>query len=181
MPIKIENRSSSQTTDFEQYINAAAECVPTEHLRGLARIVIVDRIDDPRLPKDQAASLPALYFPKVPGSPTAYGEIALAVLLPDTSFFKRFVAKSQLKANVVQCTLLIIGQHHFITMSGRRKGATGAERVVRDYVERYFKIWRDRQQGLRARLAKPLLPYLERWQKAAQKRYAEEARRKRAS
>ena len=181
MPIKIENRSSNPSLQLEEFINAAVECVPTEHIRGLGRIVLVDTIDDPRLPKEQAGKLPAIYFPKVPGSPVAYGEIALGVLMPEASFLKRFLAKSQLKANVVQCTLLIVAQHHHLTIAGRRKGATGIERSVREYVEKFFKVWRDRQQGLRARLARPLIPYLERWQKAAQKRYADDARRKRAS
>src|SRR5688572_432766 len=121
MPLKIENRSSSPIGGLEQHIAAAAEVVPAEHLRGLSRIVVVDRIDDPRLPKDQAASLPALYFPRVPGSPSAYGEIALGVLLPEASFFKRFLAKSQLRANLVQCTLLVIAQHHLVTISSRKK------------------------------------------------------------
>lgn len=181
MPIKIENRSSHQGTAPEPIIQAAIDCVPTEHLRALHRIVLVDVIDDPRLPADQAVKLPALYFPKVPGSPSAYGEIAMGVLLNQDSFFKRFIAKSQLKANLVQCTLLIVAQHHFITIGGRRKGVAGAERAIREYVDRYFKVWRDSRNDWRARLAKPLLPYLEKWQRAAAKRYAQEAKRKKAS
>jgi hypothetical protein len=181
MPIKVENLSSIQVKELEEQIHRVLDCVPVEHLRGFGRVVVVDRIEDPRLPKDQTEKLPLLYHPRMPGTATAFGEIALPVLLPQEKFWKKLIAKAQLKATLAQAVLMLAAQHHLLTLTSRKKKGGGVERSVREYVEKYFDVWRGRQTGWRARLFKPLLPYFERWQKSVRRRMAEEARRKAAN
>lgn len=182
MAIKVENRSSIPVADIEGQIAAAFDCVPVEHLRGFGRVLVVDRVEDPRLPKAQAEGLPVLYHPRMPGSASAFGEIALAVLLPaDAPWWKRRMARAQLRAMIAQSVISLAAQHYIITLQTRmKKKGPGVERALREYVERYFVVWRDRQTGLRARLFRPLVPYLERWQKSARRYQAEQARKKAA-
>jgi hypothetical protein len=182
MPIKVENRSNVPVKDLEQQINEAFDILPAEHRRGFGRIVVVDRIEDPRLTKEQTENLPLLYRPKMPGLATAFGEIAMGVLRPsDASLLKRIAAKSQGKALIAQSVISLVAQHYYFTLSSRKKKGPEIERAVREYVEKYFKVWRDRQGGLRARIFKPLIPYLERWQKSARKYQIEQAHKKRAA
>ena len=183
MAIKVENRATvtAPVKNLDELIQRALECVPVEHLRGLGRVVLVDRIEDPRLDPSLTANLPVLYRPRMPGQASASGEIALAVVFPpDASLFKRLMARSQARALVAQLALSLAAQHYLVTLSSRKKKGGGIERAAREYVEKYFAVWRDRQGGLRARLFKPLIPYLERWQKSARKYQAEQARKKAA-
>jgi hypothetical protein len=81
---------------------------------------------------------------------------------------------------LAQAVLSLAAQHYIVTVSSRKKKGGGVERAAREYVERYFAVWRDRQGGFRAKLFRPLIPYLERWQKSARKYAAEQARKKAA-
>lgn len=181
MAIKVENQASVQVPvkNLDDQVQGVVDCVPVEHLRGLGRIVFVDRISDPRLDKSLTESLPVLYRPRLPGQASASGEIAVAILFPpDASWFKRWMARNQAKAMIAQAVLSLAAQHYLVTLSSRKKKGGGIERAAREYIEKYFKIWRERQSGLRAKLFKPLVPYLERWQKSARKYQAEQARKK---
>lgn len=181
MAIKVENQSAVAVTDLEGQVQRVVDCVPVEHLRGFTRVVFVDRISDPRLENSLTDTLPLLYHPRMPGVPSAFGEVALAILKQeDQSWLKRMAARAQFKAQIAQCVLALLAQHYLVTVSSRKKKGGGIERAAREYVEKYFVVWRDRQSGLRARLFRPLLPYLERWQKSARKYYAEQARKKAA-
>jgi len=181
MAIKVENTATIPVKALEEQVQRAISCVPVEHLRGFSRVVFVDKITDPRVAKDLADKLPALYHPRVPGTPSAYGEIALAILLPsNVSWLKKLAAKAQTKALIAQTVLTLLAQHYLVTVSSRKKKGPGIEKAAREYVEKYFKIWRDSQGGIRAKLFKPLVPYLEKWQKTARKYYAEQARKKAA-
>ena len=71
-----------------------------------------------------------------------------------------------------------LAQHYLLTLTSRKKRGGEIERAAREYVEKYFKVWRERNAGRRARLFKPLVPYLERMQRSVRK--AEAARRKAA-
>jgi hypothetical protein len=179
MPVRIENQSTIQLADLEAQIDKVLDCVPVEHLRGFGRIRVVDRISDPRLPKAQSEILPVLYHPRLPGTPSAFGEIALAVVFPAESFFKRLMRRANRKPIVAELVLSLVAQHYLFTLTSRKKKGGEIERAARDYVQKYFKVWRDRQSGLRARLFKPLVPFVERWQKSL--RRAEASRRKAAS
>jgi hypothetical protein len=181
MAIKVENQATIAVKELEDQVQRVVECVPVEHLRGFSRVVFVDRIDDPRLDRDLVDKLPLLYHPRVPGTPAAYGEVALGILLPkDVSWLKRLAARAQLRAVIAQSVLALVAQHHLFTVSSRKKKGGGIERAARDYIEKYSKVWRDRQGGVRAKLFKPLIPYLEKWQKSARKYQAEQARKKAA-
>jgi hypothetical protein len=181
MAIKVENHATIAVKALDEQVQKVVDCVPVEHLRGLSRIVFVDRISDPRLDPKLTEKLPVLYPPRAPGAPSAFGEIALAILQPpDASLFRRLAARMQSRAIVAQAVLSLVAQHYLVTVSSRKKKGPGVERAAREYIERYFKVWRDRQAGLRARLFRPLIPYLERWQKSARKYYAEQARKKAA-
>lgn len=182
MAIKVENSATIPVKALDEQVQRVIECVPVEHLRGFSRIVFVDKISDPRLAKDLTEKLPALYHPRVPGSPSAFGEIALAILQPtNVSLIKKLAAKAQLKALIAQTVLTLLAQHYLVTVSSRKKKGPGIEKAAREYVEKYFKIWRDSQGGLRAKLFRPLVPYLEKWQKTARKYAADQARKKAAS
>ena len=184
MAIKVENQASvvAPVKNLDEQIQRALECVPVEHLRGLGRVVLVDRIEDPRLDKSLTENLPVLYRPRMPGQASAAGEIALAVVFPaDANWFKKLMMRGQARALVAQLALSIAAQHYLVTLSSRKKKGAGIERATREYVEKYFSVWRDRQGGVRAKLFKPLIPYLERWQKSARKYQAEQARKKAAS
>jgi hypothetical protein len=184
MAIKVENQASvlAPVKNLDEQIQRALECVPVEHLRGLGRVVLVDRIEDPRLDPSLTANLPVLYRPRMPGQASAAGEIALAIVFPpDANWFKKLVTRGQARALVAQLALSIAAQHYLVTLSSRKKKGGGIERAAREYVEKYFAVWRERQGGLRAKLFKPLIPYLERWQKSARKYQAEQARKKAAN
>ncbi len=181
MAIKIENRATVQVKELDAQVQAVLDCVPVEHLRGFGRIDVVDRIVEPRLDPKLVENLPVLYRPKVPGMASASGEIALAILFPpDQSFFKRLASRAQQKAILTQSVLSIVAQHYLLTLKSGKKKGPGVERAVRDYVQKYFNVWRDRQTGIRAKLFRPLIPYLERWQKSARKYAADQARKKAA-
>src|SRR5262249_2143274 len=79
---KVENQATIAVKNLDDEVQRVVECVPVEHMRGLGRIVFVDRIEDPRLDAKLAATLPVLYHPRMPGTPTAFGEIALPILFP---------------------------------------------------------------------------------------------------
>jgi hypothetical protein len=183
MAIKVENAATVQAPvkNVEELIQRAFECVPVEHLRGFSKVVLVDRIEDPRLDAALTANLPVLYRPRMPGQTSASGEIAVAVAFPpDANLLKRLLARGQARALVAQFALSLAAQHYLVTLSSRKKKGGGVERAAREYVEKYFAVWRERQGGLRAKLFKPLIPYLERWQKSARKYQAEQARKKAA-
>jgi hypothetical protein len=177
MPVKIENHATVRVPGLEEQIEKALDCVPVEHLRGFGRVRVVDRIEDPRLPKAQTDQLPILYHPRIPGTPAAFGEIALAVVFPAESFLKRLVRRANRKPIVAELALTLAAQHYLFTLTSRKKRGGEIERAARDYVQRYFKVWRDRQGGLRARLFRPLVPLIERWQKSVRR---SQARRKAA-
>jgi hypothetical protein len=182
MAMKIENRSTIPVPHLDAQIQEAADAVPVEHWRGFTRIVLVDRIENARLPSAQTEKLPVLYHPRMPGMASAFGEIALGVLLPsDLPWYKRRLARAQLRAMLAQSVISLAAQHYLVTLQSRmKKKGPGLERALREYVEKYFTVWRDNQTGWRARLFRPLVPYLERWQKSAKKYAAEQARQKAA-
>jgi hypothetical protein len=182
MTIKVENRATVRVKELEAQVQRVVECVPIEHLRGFSRVVFVDRIEDPRLEKSLTDTLPLLYHPRMPGTTSAFGEIALAILEQrDAAWIRRLAARAQMRVQIAQCVLALLAQHYMVTVSSRKKNGGGIERAAREYVEKYFTVWRDRQGGLRAKLFRPLVPYLERWQKSARKHYAEQARKKAAN
>ncbi len=166
MGIKIENNATIKPPgNIDDVINSVFDSVPKEHTRGIARVVIVDEIRDPRLQAITKDPQPILYHPKTPGS-AAYVEIALSrFLLKDEGLFKRLAARANFKANIAGAVLATIGQHYHLTFSHGIKKGRGYEAPVRAYVERNFVVWRDKNGGWRTKLLKPFRPYLERFEK----------------
>lgn len=182
MAIKIENQSNQKLPrKTEETINSVLDSVPREHLRGLNRVVLVDRITpdsrvQSRLPS-AAVDLPGLYHPKQGGSQPFF-EIALnALLMPTEGFFKRLAARMNFKASLAYLTLSLQAQHYHLTMShGLKKHQY--EGAIRSYVEKHLESWREQQGGWRLKLFKPLRPFLEKWSKKLRKKYQAEQKKK---
>jgi hypothetical protein len=183
MSIKIENQASIKLPKkTDETIQSVLETVPKEHIRGLTRIVLVDRIiPDSRMPKgavQNVTELPGLYHPRQ-GNQQPWAEIALLMLMPRDSFFKRIAGRMNYKPNLAYLVLSLQAQHYFLTLShGIKKNQY--EGAIRSYVEQYHKTWREKQSGWRGRLFKPVQPYIEKWVRSLRKKYNVEQKRKRA-
>lgn len=178
MAIKVENQASAKVPrKTEEIIQSALDVVPREHMRGLSRVVLVDTVHpDPRLPIAPGTQLPGLYHPRL-GNDKPWFEVALSALLPRESFFKRLASRLNYKANLVGLVLSLQAQHYHLTLShGIKKHQY--EGAIRNYVEKYFEVWRQQQGGTRIKLFKPLRPYLEKWSRQLRKKYQEEQRKK---
>lgn len=179
MAIKIENKSNLKLpSKTEETINSVLDCVPREHLRGLNRVVLVDRIvPDSRIQLPTATELPGLYHPRQ-GTSQPFFEIALnALLMPTEGFFKRIAARLNFKASLAYLTLSLQAQHYHFTLShGLKKHQY--EGAIRSYVEKHLEGWRESQGGWRVKLFKPLRPWLEKWSKKLKKRYEQEQKKK---
>jgi len=178
MPIRIENKSSRKLpAQTESVINSALDVLPREHQRGLTRLVLVDQINpDPRLMAHlNAAELPGLYHPRV-GNEQPWLEVAVNVLLPRQGFFKQLAARLNYKLNLVSLLMSLVAQHYHLSFShGVKKNQY--ERAVRAYIDKYFAIWRERNAGWRAKLFKPVAPYLEKMSRKLKQKYEAEQRR----
>ena len=179
MAIKIENKSNLKLpSKTEETINSVLDCVPREHLRGLNRVVLVDRIvPDSRIQLPTATELPGLYHPRQ-GTSQPFFEIALnALLMPTEGFFKRIAARLNFKASLAYLTLSLQAQHYHFTLShGLKKHQY--EGAIRSYVEKHLEGWRESQGGWRVKLFKPLRPWLDKWSKKLKKRYEQEQKKK---
>ncbi|MFN7944466.1 MAG: hypothetical protein U0Z53_03875 [Blastocatellia bacterium] len=181
MSVKIENRASIKPpASTEKTIQGVLDAIPREHLRGLTRIVLVDAIaPDQRINLPAGTELPGLYHPKM-GPYPPWCEIALGALLPRTGFFKRLAARLNFKANLAGILLSLQAQHYCLTIAhGVRKGQL--EGAVRSYTEKYYETWRETQGGFRARLLRPLRPYLDRWARSLRKKYDAEQKKKQSA
>jgi hypothetical protein len=167
--IRIENQSTIDLPkDTEKIIRDVLEFLPTEHIRGVEKIRLVDFIKPPQVKVDLPAKgdLPGLYHPKV-GGQAAWFEISMGALLqPTESFTTRLMAKSTFRGNLAALLFSLAGQHYFLTLRHSVK-KQNFESQVRKYTEKNLKEWGELQQSktLRGRLFKPLRPYFERLSK----------------
>ena len=178
MAIKIDNKASiNPPSSTETIIQSALDVIPREHLRGLNRVVLVDYIapQQQRLQIPNANDLPGIYHPKV-GNDQPFFEIALGVLLPSSKgFFQKLAARLNYKINLIGLIHSLQAQHYHLTLShGIKKHQY--EKAVRSYMEKYFEVWRERNGGWRAKLFRPIKPWLEKWSKKLKKRYEAEQR-----
>jgi hypothetical protein len=179
MNVKLEVSSKLPLKKVEEKVEKILAVVPAEHLRGFSKIVFVETIMEPRLSAIQRANLPALYHPKMPGQ-TAWAEVATTVVAPKKRFPQNLLTKLALKSNLAQVILSLVAQHYYLTLSkGIKK--TQLETACRQYVEKHFEKWREKEGGLRVRLLKPFKPFLDRMAKKLAKRYKEELQRKQAA
>src|SRR4051794_36534150 len=117
--VRIENASTlSLPRDTVQTINQILDFLPTEQVRGIDKIKLVDVINDPRLKNMDLAlkgDLPGLYHPRA-GSQAPWIEMSMAALLmPTESYVKKFMAKSSFKGNLAGLVFSLVGQHYFLT------------------------------------------------------------------
>jgi hypothetical protein len=172
MNVKLEHKSEKDTPKYQVNIEKALALIPTEHLRGLNKIVFVDSITEPRISAEQRASLPALYHPKM-GGQMAWAEIAMDIIKPKKRFPQNLLILLTLKSNLAQVIFSLVAQHYYLTLAkGTKKNQL--ELACRLYTEKMFEKWRETEGGLRVRLLKPFKPYLDKFARRLAKRYREE-------
>jgi hypothetical protein len=174
MTVKVENKSSLKFNSLRliKHINSILDSVPQAHLRGITRVLLVDRIEDSRIDPIQRAELPGFYFPKLPGS-LPWIEIAIEPLRLDKTWYRRLGKRLTFKANVTATLLSLIGQHYHLTLSHGVKKAQ-FERAVRVYTEKQISAYSSAQKGLRTYLLRPIQPALKKLARWARKRYTQE-------
>ena len=175
--LRIENASSlDMPKGGEETIRQVIDYVPIEQLRGLERVKLVDFINDPRLKNvdvPMKGDLPGLYHPKV-GNQNAWFEIAMGALLqPTEGFAKRWMAKTSFKANMAGLLFSLIGQHYYLTLRHSVK-KQNLEPQIRQYTEKNLRAWSEEQNknSFRAKLFKPIRPFVERMAKWLNKKAA---------
>ena len=176
--VRIENAATIPLPrDTEAAINKALDFLPTEQIRGIEKIKLVDLINDPRLKNMDVpikGDLPGLYHPRV-GNQAPWVEMSMAALLqPTEGFVKKFMAKSSFKGNLAGLIFSLVGQHYYLTQKHSVK-RQNLEPQIRQYAEKNLRAWSDKQgeNSFRAKLFKPVRPYLERWAKWLNKKAAE--------
>ena len=180
--LKIENQSTiALPKDTEENIRKIFAHLPTEHQRGLERIRLVDFINNPQLknsPVPIKGDLPGLYHPKIQNK-NAWLEISVGALLqPTENFGKRWMAKTSFKSNLAGLIFSLVGQHYYLTLRHSVKRGN-LEPQIRQYAQKNLKDWSEKQtaNSRRAKLFKPLRPYMERWAKWLNKK-ASDAQKK---
>jgi hypothetical protein len=176
--LKIENQSTLDLPKgaIEQ-IQKALDFLPIEHQRGLERVKLVDFINDPRLKNmdvPMKGDLPGLYHPRVQNQ-GAWLELSMGALLqPTESWAKRWMAKSAFKANLSGLIFSLIGQHYHLTLKHSVK-RQNLEPQIRQYAEKNLREWSERQNkdSVRAKIFKPVRPYVERLAKWLNKKAAQ--------
>lgn len=175
--LKIENQSSIDLPKgAEENINKIIAFLPAEHLRGIEKIRLVDFINNPQLknaPVPIKGDLPGLYHPKVPNK-NAWLEISIGALLqPTENFGKRWMAKTSFKSNLAGLIFSLVAQHYYFTLRHSVK-KQNLEPQIRQYAQKNLKDWSEKQaeNSKRAKLFKPLRPYMERWAKWLNKKAA---------
>jgi hypothetical protein len=117
--------------------------------------------------------LPGLYHPKIQNK-NAWLEISIGALLqPTENFSKRWMAKTSFKSNLAGLIFSLVGQHYYMTLRHSVK-KQNLEPQIRQYAQKNLKDWSEKQSvnSRRAKLFKPLRPYMERWAKWLSKKAA---------
>ncbi len=174
--IKIENASSiALPKKAEENIRGIIAYLPTEHLRGIEKIKLVDFIKHPQMKEmNIKGDLPGLYHPKVQNK-NPWLEVAIGALLqPTEGFAKRWMAKSSFKSNMAGLIFSLVGQHYYLTLRHSVK-KTNLEPQIRQYAQKNLKEWGAQQNAnsKRSKYFKPFQPYVERWAKWLNKKAAD--------
>ncbi len=179
--LKIEDQSTIDLPKgTEEHIRKVFDWIPIEHLRGLERVKIVDFINDPRLKNldvPMKGDLPGLYHPKV-GNQNAWFEVSAGALLqPTEGFAKRWMAKTSFKPNLAGLLFSLVGQHYYLTLRHSVK-KQNMEPQIRQYAEKNLRAWSEEQNkhSFRAKLFKPIRPFVERWAKWLNKKAAQKTK-----
>jgi hypothetical protein len=176
--IRVENQSTLPLPKgAEENIQSIISFVPTEHLRGLEKLRLVDFIKHPQLKNMSVpvkGDLPGLYHPRTQNQ-GAWLEISAGALLqPTEKFAKRWMAKSAFKSNLAGLIFSLVGQHYYLTLRHSVK-KTNLEPQIRQYAQKNLKDWSEKQSATskRAKFFKPLRPYMEKWAKWLNKKAAD--------
>ena len=164
--LKIDNQSSIDLPkNTEENIQQILYFLPTEHIRGLDKVKIVDFINTNALKNVSQpikGDLPGLYYPKQMNQ-SAYLEVSAGALLqPTEGFAKRLMAKSAFKGNLAGILFSLVAQHYYLTLRHSVK-KQNMEPQIRQYAEKNLKAWSAKQNNnsFRAKLFKPLQPTFE--------------------
>ncbi|MCY7374943.1 MAG: hypothetical protein LH472_03090 [Pyrinomonadaceae bacterium] len=174
--IKIENQASiALPKKAEENIRQIIAFLPTEQLRGIERIRLVDFIKHPQMKTETPikGDLPGLYHPKVQNK-NPWLEVSVGALLqPTEGFAKRWMAKSSFKSNLAGLLFSLVGQHYYLMLRHSVK-KTNLEPQIRQYAQKNLKDWSEKQnaKSKRAKFFKPFQPYIERWAKWLNKKAA---------
>lgn len=179
MPIKIENQAGVKLPRTTlPLIQRVFEALPREHTRGIERVRLIDRIEEPRLRVSPSTKLPGLYHPKQ-SAQAAWLEVSLeALLTPNAAPPKKLLARLAFKNNLAALLISLVGQHHLLTMRHSLKRGQ-LEPAVRAYTERHLKTWSQQEHRVRTRLFKPFEPTLQRWAKKVQAQAQKERKKAR--
>lgn len=176
--LKIENNSTLDLPKgAEEHIQKVLDYLPIEQLRGLERVKLVDFINDPRLKNmdvPMKGDLPGIYHPKVQNQ-GAWMEMAMGALLqPTEGWAKRWMARSSFKSNIAGLIFSLVGQHYYLTLKHSVKRQS-LEPQIRQYAEKNLREWSEQQNknSIRAKLFKPVRPYVERLAKWLNKKAAQ--------
>lgn len=174
-------RTENQATfvlpkDTDVHIAKVLDFIPTEHIRGLEKIRLVDFINDPRLKNMDTpikGDLPGLYHPRQ-GNQAPWLEVSMGALLqPTEGFAKKWMAKTSFKGNMAGLIFSLVGQHYYLTLKHSVK-RQNLEPQIRQYAEKNLRLWSEKQSvnSFRAKLFKPLRPAIERLAKWLNKKAA---------
>jgi hypothetical protein len=176
--LKIEDQSTIDLPmGAHEHIQKVLDYLPIEHLRGLEKVKLVDFISDPRLKNLDMpikGDLPGLYHPKQ-GNQNAWLEMSMGALLqPTEGFAKKWMAKSAFKSNMAGLAFSLVGQHYHLTLKHSVK-KQNLEPQIRHYAEKNLREWSEQQNknSFRAKLFKPVRPYIERLAKWLNKKAAQ--------
>lgn len=176
--VRVENQATFPLPkDTEAHIEKVLDFLPTEQIRGLDKIRLVDFINDPRLKNLDTpikGDLPGLYHPRQ-GNQVPWLELSMGALLqPTEGFAKKWMAKSSFKGNMAGLLFSLVGQHYYLTLRHSVKKQS-LEPQIRQYAEKNLRSWSEKQSvnSFRAKLFKPVRPYIERWAKWLNKKAAE--------
>jgi hypothetical protein len=179
MAIKIEVADGLKAPPKSKpLVESILENLPREHIRGIDRVRLVDRISNPHLKNvETRTDLPGLYHPKQ-GAQSAWIEVAIGVLIPRSkSLAQRIMPRLSFRGNLAAIIFSLVGQHYYLTLRHSIKRGQ-IESAVRAYAEKHLRIWHERQHTIRSRIFRPFQPTLERWGRALQKRASAERKRK---
>ena len=181
--VRIENQATIELPkDTDAHIQKVLDFLPTEQVRGLEKIRLVDFINDPRLKNLDVplkGDLPGIYHPKQ-GNQSAWIEMSMGALVqPTEGFGKRWMAKSSFKGNLAGLLFSLVGQHYYLTLRHSVKRQS-LEPQIRQYAEKNLRTWSEKQAegSWRAKLFKPFRPMIERWAKWLNKKAAESQKKR---
>ncbi len=118
--------------------------------------------------------LPGLYHPRVQNQ-GAWLEMAMGALLqPTEGWAKRWMARSSFKSNAAGLIFSLVGQHYYLTLKHSVKKQS-LEPQIRQYAEKNLREWSEAQNknSFRAKVFKPIRPYIERLAKWLNKKAAQ--------